>query len=273
MGGGVRGGGRKWSQNTAQGTTDPRSFMLPPARHSHSLTRIGRLIFLYVRTIHSLTSFAFGECRAPAGSFALVARLRLASCEAPPFEIERATLRGSVCGHVRYILENSKAILRLGHDWKVETTLRTWLRQRFLFAVQIEGLVLQMAAARTHSQQTRRREFEVCDDVLHYGTTCSPFLGVFVVCVHVPVIERFFAGPKAHLVEPSRIVWVYPPGQVKESWKGFQVIARICKENLELLVAVRAREADALHAEINGHSVSPLISISNHGRTSGGTNP
>ena len=191
------------------------------------------------RTIHSLTSFAFGECRAPAGSFALVARLRLASCEAPPFEIERATLRGSVCGHVRYILENSKAILRLGHDWKVETTLRTWLRQRFLFAVQIEGLVLQMAAARTHSQQTRRREFEVCDDVLHYGTTCSPFLGVFVVCVHVPVIERFFAGPKTHLVEPSRFVWVYPPGQVKESWKGFQVIARICKENLELLVAVR----------------------------------
>ena len=37
------------------------------------------------RTIHSLTSFAFGDCRAPAGSFALVARLRLASCEAPPF--------------------------------------------------------------------------------------------------------------------------------------------------------------------------------------------
>ena len=78
------------------------------------------------RTIHSLTSFAFGERRAPAGSFTLVARLRLASCEAPPFEIERATLRGSACGHVRYILENSKAVLRLGHDWKVETTLRTW---------------------------------------------------------------------------------------------------------------------------------------------------
>ena len=183
------------------------------------------------RTIHSLTSFASGECRAPAGSFALAARLRLASCEAPPFEIERATLRDSVCGHVRYILENSKAILRLGHDWKVETTLRTWLRQRFLFAVQIEGLVLQMAAARTHSQQTRRREFEVCDDVLHYGTTRSPFLGVFVVCVHVPVIERFFAGPKAHLVEPSRIVWVYPPGQVVTTRASYR--RRVRRERFE----------------------------------------
>ena len=40
---------------------------------------------------------------------------------------------------------------------------------------------------------------------------------------------------------------------------GFQVIARIRKENLELLVAVRAREANALHAEIYGHCASPVI--------------
>ena len=32
----------------AQGTTDSRSFVLRPARHSHSLTRIGWLFFLYV---------------------------------------------------------------------------------------------------------------------------------------------------------------------------------------------------------------------------------
>ena len=39
---------RKRPQETAQGTTDPRSFMLRPARHTRSLTRIGRLFFLYV---------------------------------------------------------------------------------------------------------------------------------------------------------------------------------------------------------------------------------
>ena len=59
---GVRGGlacdrrfrGRlgRWSQETgretAQGTTDPRSFVPRPARHTRSLTRIGRLFFLFV---------------------------------------------------------------------------------------------------------------------------------------------------------------------------------------------------------------------------------
>ena len=77
--------------------------------------------------IHSTKQFVTRRAAEPRG------------CDVPPLAIEGATLRRSVCGHVRHVLESRKAVFRLGHDWKVEATLRTWLCQRFLFAIQTSG--------------------------------------------------------------------------------------------------------------------------------------
>ena len=94
----------------------------------------------------------------------------------------RNARRGSVCGHVWHIFEDSETVLRLGHDRKVETALRTWLSQRLLFAVQIKGLVLKMAAAWAHALPRRagraagadRRSHRVRDAARSIGRWRNP---------------------------------------------------------------------------------------------------
>ncbi len=76
---------------------------------------------------------------------------------------------------------------------------------------------------------------------------------MLVVGVQVPVLERLEAGPEADLVVPGWILRMDPPGQVKEAWKRHEMVSHVGKDDLEFLVVVEAREADALHALINRH--------------------
>jgi len=52
-------------------------------------------------------------------------------------------------------------------------------------------LILNMRTAGAHADEARVLELEVRDDVLHDGPASDgPFLGVLVISVHVPVLER-----------------------------------------------------------------------------------
>jgi hypothetical protein len=46
-----------------------------------------------------------------------------------------------------------------------------------------------------------------------------------------------------------------PPGEVYETGQLHQVMARIGENYLELLVGIRAREAYALHAQVDRHDL------------------
>ncbi len=48
-----------------------------------------------------------------------------------------------------------------------------------------------------------------------------------------------------------------PPGQVHETRQLFQMIVNVAEDRSELRVAIRAREAHPLHAEINRHGRMP----------------
>src|SRR5579883_2867123 len=120
--------------------------------------------------------------------------------------------------------------------------------------MQIVAFVLDVGAGRTHADQYRILELEIGDDVFHDAAGADrPLFGMLVVGVEMPVFERIEAGPEAHLVVPGRILWMDPPCQVKEAWQRHEMVSHVGKDDLEFLVVVEAREANALHALINGH--------------------
>src|ERR1700758_4467766 len=99
------------------------------------------------------------------------------------------------------------------------TALRTRLGQYLLFLREVEGLVLQLVADRADAKQPSACEFEIGDDVLQYRARLRrPFLGVLVIGVHVPVLQRFPASPEADFVVPAGIFGMHPPREMQESW-------------------------------------------------------
>src|SRR5947207_8785409 len=96
----------------------------------------------------------------------------------------------------------------------MEAALRAGLREPRLLLMQMVGLVLCVAATRANPDETRAFELEVHDDVFHDRAGAHrPLLGMLVVGVHVPVLERLEARAEAHYVVPGRIIRARPPGQ------------------------------------------------------------
>ena len=127
-----------------------------------------------------------------------------------------------------------------------------------LLLVQIVRLILCMPTARTHTNQPRALEFEIHDYVFYNRTgPDGPLFGVFVVGIHVPIFERFEAGPEADLIVPCRVVRVRPPGEMQETGQRLQVMPHPREDQLELLVVARSSEPNPLHALIDCHDYSP----------------
>ena len=165
---------------------------------------------------------------------------------------------GRDCRWRRDILEHGKAVGRFGHDREVKAALRAWLCEPRLLLVQIVRLILCVPAAGAHSDEPCALEFEVYDYVFYDRTSADgPLFGVFVVGVHVPIFERFEAGPEADLIVPCRVVRVRPPGEMQETGQRLQVMPYTRKDQLELLVVARRPEPNPLHALIDCHDRSP----------------
>ena len=135
----------------------------------------------------------------------------------------------------------------------MKPTLGTLLTQDGLLAGELVLLVLRRAAHGAHAQQSRPNELKVSNQIFHDGTVGRPGLSVYMIDIFVPVVQRAAARPEAALVVPGAVVRVLPPDQVQEAGELHQMPPRVGEEDLEFLVGVRAGEADALHAEIDGH--------------------
>jgi hypothetical protein len=121
------------------------------------------------------------------------------------------------------ILENGKAVGRFRHDRKSKAALRAWLCEPRLLLVQIVRLILCMPTARTYSDEPRALEFKVYDYVFYDRASANgPLFGVLVVGVHVPIFERFEAGPEADLIVPCRVVRVRPQVRCKKPGNVFR---------------------------------------------------
>ena len=156
-------------------------------------------------------------------------------------------------GDLGSVLEDRGAVSRLWHNREVELAGRTWFREGLLFTIELERFVLDMIAGRADAKQARVLELEVGNDVLHDGAVRRPCLDVLVIDRHVPVLERLFAGPETHFVEPGRVVRMDPPCQMQEARQRLQMAPDIREKRLELLIAIRARKSHALHALVNRH--------------------
>jgi hypothetical protein len=92
-----------------------------------------------------------------------------------------------------------------------------------------------------------------------------------MIGVLVPVIESSATCPKATLIVPASSIRMFPPGQVQESRKSHKMSPSISEQHLgtvsncelqyinkvylEFLIGVWAREANALHAQVDRHFV------------------
>src|SRR5215467_11011235 len=95
---------------------------------------------------------------------------------------------------------------------------RARLGQNGLFDVQVERLVLNMRTGRAQADQAGSLELEVRDDGLQDCAGADrPFLGMLVVAVHMPVVQRLVARPEADLVVPGRVVGMCPPSEMEEA--------------------------------------------------------
>jgi len=156
------------------------------------------------------------------------------------------------------ILEHGKAVGCFRHDREMEAALGAWLRKPRLLLVQIVGLVLRVSATRADSDEPRALQLEIHDYVLHDRAGAdSPLLSVLVVGIHVPIFERFEAGPETNLIVPRRVVRVRPPGEMQETGQGLEVMSHAREDELELLVIAGSPESNALHALIDCHDHSP----------------
>ena len=156
------------------------------------------------------------------------------------------------------ILENGKAVRRFRHDRKAKAALRAWLCEPRLLLVQIVRLILCMPTARTYSDKPRALEFKVYDYIFYNRASANgPLFGVLVVGVHVPIFERFEAGPEADLIVPCRVVRVRPPGEMQETGQRLEVMSHTSEDQLELFVVARSPEPNSLHALIDCHDHSP----------------
>ena len=90
-----------------------------------------------------------------------------------------------------HILEDGCAIACFWHHWEMIAAFWATVRPVCLFDVQIERLVLNVRASRADADQTGPLELKVRDDVLHDRAGAHrPFLGMLVVGIHVPVVQR-----------------------------------------------------------------------------------
>ena len=88
----------------------------------------------------------------------------------------------------------------------------------------------------------------------------APFEAQALQCLwYVSFCQSYSAPPHGAFVVPGLIVWMFPPRQVQEAGKLHQMASRVGEQDFELLVCIRAREADSLHAQVDRHRFGPRL--------------